>query len=300
MNKWVKGTSLAIAVLALAGIVALYAGQALGERKMARKIAVDVAPLNLVRDAAHVERGRYLFGTRGCATCHGAGGAGAVVIESGPMLVVSPNLTAGANSATAHYGTQDWVRTLRHGVKPDGTPVMIMPSEDYSRLTDDDVSAIIAYVLQLPPLAGRSAQVRLPPTVKAMYGFGAMRDAAEVIDHTLAPPVPVAAMVTPEHGAYIATSCIGCHGAQMSGGRIPGAPMEWPEPANLTPGAGSAMKRYPTPEAFMAMLHSGRRPDGTPISPLMPYQTLRDMSEVDMRALHAYLQTLPPRAAGKR
>jgi len=300
MNRWVKGTSLTLATLAVAGVVAVLAGKALGERKMARTIDVAVHPVQLVSDTAHVERGRYLFGTRGCATCHGANGGGAIVIDSRAMRVISPNITAGANSATATYGTLDWVRTLRHGVKPDRTPVMIMPSEDYARLTDDDVASIISYVRQLPPVAGRSALVQLPVAVKVMYAFGAVRDAAEIIDHTLPPALPVSASVTPAHGAYVANSCIGCHGAHLSGGRIPGAPPEWPAPANLTPGPGSAMARYRTPEAFMAMLHSGRRPDGTPISPLMPYESLRDMTEVDMRALHAYLQTLPPRPEGQR
>lgn len=300
MNKWVKGTSLTLATLAVAGVVAVLAGKALGECKMARTIDVAVHPVQLVSDTAHVERGRYLFGTRGCATCHGANGGGAIVIDSRAMRVISPNITAGANSATATYSTLDWVRTLRHGVKPDRTPVMIMPSEDYARLTDDDVAAIISYVQQLPPVAGRSALVQLPVAVKVMYAFGAVRDAAEIIDHTLPPALPVSASVTPAHGAYVANSCIGCHGAHLSGGRIPGAPPEWPAPANLTPGPGSAMARYRTPEAFMAMLHSGRRPDGTPISPLMPYESLRDMTEVDMRALHAYLQTLPPRSEGQR
>ena len=300
MNKWVKGSSLCLAALALAGIATLYVGQALGERKMARIIKVTPSPVTLVADTAHIERGRYLFGTRGCATCHGASGGGGPVIESEHMLVVSPNITRGANSATLGYETLDWVRTLRHGVKPDGRPVMIMPSEDYARLTDDDVASIIAYIQQMPAVAGRNALVRLPLTVKVKYAFGAMRDAAEIIDHSLPPSAPLAAAVTAEHGAYVAQSCIGCHGAHMSGGPIPGAPAEWPDPANLTPGAGSAMQRYPTPEAFMAMLRSGQRPDGTPISPLMPYESLRDMTETDVRALHAYLLTLPPRATGGR
>ncbi|UUZ50087.1 hypothetical protein LP420_08770 [Massilia sp. B-10] len=77
------------------------------------------------------------------------------------MLVTSPNITAGANSATAGYRDIDWVRTLRHGVKPDGRPVMIMPSEDYNRLTDNDLASIIGYVRQMPSAPGRAAQIIL-------------------------------------------------------------------------------------------------------------------------------------------
>lgn len=300
MNRWVKGTSIVLIGLALAGAVAVTAGKYLGERKMLRQIVITVPEVALRTDPGHVAQGRYLFNTRGCATCHGENGGGGVVIDSGAMLIVAPNITAGANSATRAYQTRDWVRTLRHGVKPNATPVMIMPSEDYSRLSDDDVAAIIGYVRQLPPVAGRAAQVQLPLMVKVMYAFGSVRDAAEIIDHTLPPAQPVTASVTLAHGAYVAHSCIGCHGANMSGGRIPGAPAEWPATANLTPGQGSAMARYPTAEAFQLMLRSGKRPDGSAISPVMPFPALGQMNEVDVQALHAYLRTLPPLPAGSR
>jgi mono/diheme cytochrome c family protein len=295
-NKFV----LAGAALALLAIALVLAGKTMGERKMARIITIPVAPLVLKAGGPSLEQGRYLFATRGCADCHGASGAGKEVINSGGMLVISPNITLGSNSATAGYLISDWVRTLRHGVKPSGRPVMIMPSEDYNRLTDDDVAAIVAWVRQLAPVDGRRALVRLPLSVKLQYGVGQVRDAAEMIDHALAPQLPVAPGVSLAHGAYVAHSCVGCHGATLSGGKIPGSPPDWPAPANLTPGPGSAMQRYPTPESLIAMMRSGTRPDGSAISQVMPFGSLGQMSEVDVRALHRYLQSLPPRAAGGR
>jgi cytochrome c553 len=98
----------------------------------------------------------------------------------------------------------------------------------------------------------------------------------------------------------VANSCIGCHGAHLSGGKIPGGPPTWPAASNLTPGKGSAMLRYPTPELFMAMLRSGHRPDGTAISPVMPFASLARLNDTDARALHAFLKTVPPRDAGQR
>ncbi len=300
MNKWVKGTSMALVAVAAIAATTVFVAKEMGEHKMQRMISVPSEHLVVPSAGASLQQGRYLFATRGCADCHGADGGGKEIIRNGGMLVVSPNITRGANSAVGAYVGADWVRTLRHGVKPSGRPVMIMPSEDYNRLTNDDVAAVIAYVQQLPPVAGQRATVQLPVAVKVLYAFGHVKDAAEMINHSQPPQQPVPAIINVAHGAYVANGCIGCHGATLSGGRIPGAPPDWPAPANLTPGTESAMKRYQSPEAFIAMLRTGKRPDGSAISSVMPFGSLREMNDVDMRALHSYLQTLPPRAAGGR
>ncbi|HWJ93447.1 MAG TPA: cytochrome c [Telluria sp.] len=296
-----KRTSIFLAALAVLAIAVAFIGKLMGERKMDRMIAItlpELAPASVER--ASIERGQYLFATRGCTDCHGSNGAGKTVINDGGMLVVAPNITTGANSVVSRYSTADWVRTIRHGVKPNGRPVMIMPSEDYARLTDEDMASLVAALRQLPPVAGERTLIAIPLPVKVLYAFGAVKDAAEKIDHTLPPPAPVAAAVTTEHGAYIANACIGCHGPGLSGGRIPGAPPAWPAAANLTPGKDSAMTRYPSPELFTAMLRSGHRPDGTQISPIMPFGSIGKMNDTDMQALHAYLKTVPPRDAGQR
>jgi mono/diheme cytochrome c family protein len=179
-------------------------------------------------------------------------------------------------------------------------PLFVMPSEDYARLTDADVGALVAYVKQLPAASGSGLEASVPMMVKALYGYGALQDAAEKIDHSLPPATPVAESVSREHGAYVANACIGCHGPQLSGGRIPGAPPSWPAAANLTPGEGSAMKRYANADQFMAMLKSGLRPDGSKVSDVMPFVSLREISEVDARALYLHLAALPARAKGNR
>ena len=299
MKTWIKSVAAAIAALVLLVTAVLALGVALGERKMARTLTVPASPVALRLDAAHIEHGRYLFSTRGCADCHGANGGGMEVVNGGGTLVVSPNITRGAGGVTSDYAMIDWVRTLRHGVKPDGTPVMIMPSEDYNRLTDEDTSALISYAQQLPPVPGKQAVISLPWTYKVQYGFGMIHDAAEKIDHALPPASSHTVAATVAHGAYVANSCISCHGARLSGGKIPGSPPDWPHAANLTPGKGSAMGQYPTSQALKAMLRSGRRPDGSAVSPVMPFASLGGMTDVDIDALHAYLKTLPARAAGQ-
>jgi mono/diheme cytochrome c family protein len=300
MSKWVKRTSLLLAGLALLLIVATIVGKMMGERKMMRTVAFSMPPLSVQPDAAHIEQGRYLYNTRGCAQCHGGNGAGLTVLHEGSSLVVAPDITRGPNGVTANYKVEDWVRVVRHGVKPNGQPVLLMPSEDYNRLTDEDMAALVSYVQQMQAVPGERAVIDMPVPYTVLYGFDVIKDAAEKIDHTLPPSRPVPTAVSPAYGAYVANACIGCHGAQLSGGKIPGGPPSWPAAANLTPGKGSAMMRYPTPELFIAMLRTGRRPDGTAISPAMPFGSLGKMNETELKALHAYLKTVPARQSGQR
>jgi mono/diheme cytochrome c family protein len=109
------------------------------------------------------------------------------------------------------------------------------------------------------------------------------------------PDAPTAA-----HGAYVVNTCIGCHGANLSGGKVPGAPPDWPAAANLTPGEGSAMPRYADAESFKAMLRSGKRPDGSAVSPVMPFGALKELNDVDAQALYLHLKALSPKAFGNR
>ena len=171
MRKWIARSAVALTVLASGAGAAFMVLADAGDRKLARHVEVAVTAVPFRSDAASVERGGYLFRSRGCGDCHGADGAGRVVIDDGKgMLVRSPDITPAANGVVANYTPADWVRTIRHGVKPDGRPVMIMPSEEYNRLVDADVAAIVAYVRQLPPSTG--AKARGAP---ADAGEGALR-----------------------------------------------------------------------------------------------------------------------------
>jgi mono/diheme cytochrome c family protein len=199
----------------------------------------------------------------------------------------------------ARYTAQDWERIIRHGVRADGRAALVMPSEDYNRLTNADLAALVGYVRTLESRSGGEVVMELPLPVKVLYGLGVIRDASEKIDHSLAPAQPVAAAVNAQHGAYVANMCIGCHGPGLSGGTIPGGPPDWPPAANLTPGPGSAMVRYPDANAFVTMLRAGKRPDGSTIA-VMPFESLRELNDTDAQALYAFLQTVPPRSAGQR
>jgi mono/diheme cytochrome c family protein len=292
MSTWIRRTVAALVVLAIAIALAIVAGLQLAERKAQRRIAVNVQPVAVPTDAVALERGRYLYTSRGCADCHGGGGAGKRFVDGGDSLqLAGPAIARGDGTSTARYNVVDWVRAVRHGVKPDGTPLRVMPSEDYNRLTDADLGAIVAYVQSLPPVPPQAAVIRLPLPARVLYGFGQMPDAADKIDHTLAPQAPVPEGVTLEHGKYVANMCLGCHGMTLAGGRIPGAPPDWPAAAKLA-GDGNVMTtHYANAQTFVDMLKSGKRSDGRAIA-VMPFEALSKMSDTDARALHLYLTGL--------
>ncbi|MGL6112863.1 MAG: c-type cytochrome [Rubrivivax sp.] len=297
MNRWIRRGLWAVVMLAALGAGLVWWALGKAQARMDRRIDVTPYAFDIPGSAAAVERGRYLYNTRGCLECHGADGAGRAFIDDGSMRVKGANISPGPGSVVAKYTPADWDRTLRHGVKPDGRPVLIMPSEDYNRLTDADLGALVAYVRQLAPAAGGAAELVLPLPLRVLYGLGQVPDAASMIDHQRQPTQPVAEGVTLEHGAYVSAMCIGCHGEHLSGGKIASGPPDWPAASNLTPGEGSVMPRYADAKSLTTMLRQGKRPDGTAIA-VMPFDSFKNITDTDVAALHLYLKSLPPRPAG--
>jgi len=108
MKTWIKRTLLGVAALVVAAVVAVFALATLGDRKLVRHVDVAVVAVPLAGDAASVERGGYLFRSRGCGDCHGRDGSGGVVVDDGKsMLIRAPNLTAGPGGVTAGYRPVD-------------------------------------------------------------------------------------------------------------------------------------------------------------------------------------------------
>lgn len=295
MRRWLKWTAATLALTGLCAGLAALAVDRLSEHKRRRVVQLQVEPVAYAQDAAAAERGRYLYQSRGCVACHGADGAGRVFVDHpNGLRLQGANVTRGTGGAVAAYTERDWVRAIRHGVNPAGQPLFVMPSEDFNRLTDADLADLVAYVRALPPVDARGGEIRMPLLVKGLYAFGVLRDAAEKIDHTLPPSTPVPAEVSLAHGRYVAQACIGCHGAALTGGHIPGTPPDWPPPARLAADADSVMPRYQTPEQFKTLMRQGRRPDGSAIRPYMPISTLKNMNDTDLEALYVFLKSASP------
>ncbi len=278
-----------VAALLLAAAAA-GTGLLLEQHRLGRSLAVQVAPLTVPTDATARERGQYLFESRGCADCHGTAGHGQVIVNEGGVHVAGPDITQGGS--TRAYTPDDWTRAVRHGLGPGGRPLRVMPSEDYNRLTDTDLGALVAYVQSLPVGGGATAVVQLPLPARVLYGWGLLDDAADRIDHQRPPETPVPEGPTVAHGRYVAQGCVGCHGAALAGGPIPSAPPHWPDAPRLSPGPGSVIPLYAEFAAFRRLMQHGQRPDGTAVA-VMPVASLSRLSEVDLQALHLYLRAAP-------
>lgn len=248
-----------------------------------------------------VARGAHLVNSRyPCIECHGKDWAGGVMLDD-PMVgtLYGPNLTGGAGSRVGNWTVADWDRKVRRGVNPDGTSGP-MPSEDFVKMSDQELSDILAYLRTFPPVDHEVPPLSFGPLGTLLLATGQIAFPAErfasVDSH---PRLPPATEPTAEFGAHLANVCVGCHRETFEGGPHPAAPPEWAPASNLTPVEGGVMSHYDL-EAFKVLMRTGVKPDGEPAllpMSLMP-QYNQHMTDVELEALYVFLQTLPPVPTG--
>lgn len=255
---------------------------------------VDLKTAALTRAIA---RGEHLVKTRvACNGCHGADLGGRVVID---QLIAgywaAPNLTSGDGSVTRGFTAADWDRAIRHGVRHTGQSSS-MPCLEFVNLSDHELADIVAYVQSRPPVNRTLNAIWIGPLFSFVVAFKSDTLLAFTIDHqkphAAEPPVEAASV---ELGVHIAQVCRGCHGEHLSGGKVAGDP-NMPIVANITPHE-TGLKGWTEADFFRA-LRDGKRKDGTAIRPQMPWKAYGQMNDVELKALWAYLQTVPPLEKG--
>jgi cytochrome c5 len=217
------------------------------------------------------------------------------MIDSPVMgALYGPNITAGG--VTKGWGPADWDRIVRHGIMHDGH-TSVMPAIDYARLSDRELSDVIAYARSVPSSDKVMPPPRFGPLLNLLVATGQITTAASVIDHAAVPPQqPPPAEPNVAFGAHIAESCKGCHGRTFSGGPIEGGDPAWPAASNLTP-TGLADASF---EDFDAALRHGKTRRGERMPPPMPWQAYAGMTDVEVQALWAFFRSLPPMETGAR
>ncbi len=299
--KWIGIGMAGLLVLLGMGVAAVYA---ISTSRFNRTYEVDVSPIQIPTDEEAIAFGEHLANIRGCKGCHGEDLSGQIEFQD-PMVgvIANANLTGGEGSEVIQYSAADWDRAIRHGIGPDGKPLIIMPSQQHYVMSDEDLGALLAYIQSLPPVDNELPDLELALIPRLMYVAGPMDFLvpAELIDHDAPRPPAPERGATAAYGQYLAGLCTLCHGSGFSGGYIPGVPPapDEPPPLNLTP-AGELVGW--TFEDFLTAMRTGVTPGGRQLDDKwMPYETLfGDMTDEEWEAIWLYLQTLPPKAYGNR
>lgn len=295
MKKVLKRIGILLAGLVGVIVVIALVGYFVSERRINKTYAIAVEPLTVPTDAADIEEGHRLTVIRGCVDCHGTDYGGTIMLED-PIIgrIYGANLTTGQGSATAGWSAEDWSRAIRNGVAPDGRALLVMPSLEYSGLSDEDVGRIIAYLRSAPPVDRILPESSLGPMTRAMLVTNQPPPllSAEVIDPSNRPPKSLVPEASVEYGAYQVTTCTGCHGKNLGGGPVPFSPPDKPKAANLTQGGDLANW---TLEQFKTTLRTGITPEGRQLDPQnMPWPVTSQMTDVELEALWLYFHSLPP------
>jgi mono/diheme cytochrome c family protein len=298
--KWLVGIAVVLLVLAASCFGIVYA---LTEPRLARKYDIAAETVVIPTDAAGLARGRHVAIISGCVDCHGENLAGRVFFENAMIgRFVASNLTAGKGGVGARFADKDWIRAIRHGVRPNGKPLLAMPSKQYYSLSDADLGALLAYLKSIPAVDHelRASAVSLMGRVLMLFIKDMALLAAERIDHGAVRPAAPVVGITPQYGAYLAVRCTGCHGDTLSGGKIPGTPPDWPPALNLTPYPGAATDVWSQDE-FIRSLRTGITPRGNQLDTrYMPWKVLGQMTDDELKALWLFLRSAPPKEYGNR
>ena len=285
MRTWMRRA--AVALVGVVALLVLAAGLAYG---------LSEAKLNSASAPAHaldttgvdVAEGKRLAGVFGCTGCHGPRLEGTMLIDAMPFArLPAPNLTAGR--AGPRPTDERWELAIRHGIGFDGRAMFVMPSPEYSQLSDEHVGQIVAWARSLPPFADTLPAREFGPVGRVLVALGQLPLAPTMIPADVQHLDPVVGP-TAEYGHYLTRLCVGCHGSDLRGG-----PPEQREPApgpDLSP-AGNLGSW--TPDQFIAAMRTGRTPDGRMLDPeQMPWGAIGQANDVELSAIWEYLSSLQP------
>ena len=301
MGKVLKWIGIILGVVIGLLLIAAAAVYGISTYRFNRTYEVQIEAVEIPTDQASIVYGEHVSAIRSCMACHGDDLAGQIEFEDPTVgRIANANLTSGEGGVGAAYRDEDWVRAIRHGLTPDGKPILIMPAHTMFPMSDEDLGAVIAYVKSIPPVDKERLPVALSLLPRLMYLAGQMDFLvpAELIDHDGPRPAAPERGLTAEYGEYLAGLCTLCHGPGFSGGPIPGTPPSDPPASNLTP--AGRLQNW-TLEQFITAMRTGETPGGPQLrDQYMPYSIFVDMTDEELEAIWLYLGSLPPKEYGNR
>lgn len=119
-----------------------------------------------------VERGEYLVELLGCGACHTDGalegapqidralaGSGIGIAFTNPLggenpgIVFPPNITPDENTGIGLWSDQQMELAIRIGLgRHVGRRIAVMPWQGYTKMSDEDVTAIVSYLRSIEPV----------------------------------------------------------------------------------------------------------------------------------------------------
>ncbi len=258
-------------------------------------------------------RGKYLTeNLMGCFECHGqrdwtkhdapeipgTKGAGVYpfLLDGLPGRVVPPNITPDPETGAGNWSDDTLARAIREGIGHDGRalfPLMGYPA--FRHLSDEDLASVIVYVRSLPPVRNSLPKTEIIFPVKYLM---------RAVPEPLHAPVPPPDFSTPvSRGKYLVTiaACADCHTPQVKGQPIAGLSYAGGMPhkgpwgnlvsANITPDASGIS--YYDEATFVSAMRTGYV-KARKLNQIMPWFSFRNLTDEDLKAIFAYLKTLPP------
>lgn len=210
MKRVLRWTAIGLVSILVLAFLVVYG---VSEYRLRQTFDVAATPIIIPADFASRAHGQQIYATRGCEGCHGEGMKGKVFFdEKNIARLVAPNVP----KVIRGYTDAELARLLRHGIRPNGRGVAVMPSSMFYYLDDQDVGALIAHLRSLPVKPDT-----LPPTdirILARVGLLTGQYKLEPLTITHDAPRPPKGPDPAALGRYVAMSaCTECHGMKLEG-----------------------------------------------------------------------------------
>jgi len=282
---------LLVGVMVIAGTILYFIGNA----RLNKTYDFPPSNLRLPTDAVGVQYGKErteFF----CTRCHGDNLGGLVNWRDLGALgtIDATNLTSGDGGIGREYTSdEDWVRAIRHGIDPEGKPIYMPAVLSTSHISDQELSAIIAYIKTVPPVDHRTDGYQFTPLGKIILALGlAPPPPVETVSHDVHVAAPDPGL-TREYGKYMVDilECRLCHGQELVGGRYPDPTIKIQVPDITSTGEVF----YWSEDQFIDTIRNGITPGGHELNPkLMPWERISmKTTDEDLKAVYLYLHSLP-------
>jgi mono/diheme cytochrome c family protein len=246
-----------------------------------------------------VAKGEVLSGSGYCAECHTAKGeemfAGGYAMATPFGVIYSTNITPDPETGIGTWSEAAFARAMHEGVAQDGSHLFpAFPFDHFTRVSDDDVKAIYAYLMTRPPVRA-PAQAN---TIPFPFDIRAFQEGWKILFFRSGRFEPVAGKSAEwNRGAYLAlglSHCGSCHtprnllGAEKAGDAYAGAVVDnWIAPAltaaNPTPVPWTQEELFSYLRNGVSVLH------GTAAGPMAPVvHQLSTLPDSDIQALATY------------